>query len=779
MLFPTDSLPKGPPVETKQALILLDLQNDFVSLDGKMPVANVLPFLPNLIPLVAEFREKGEVIWVGTEYKHPRSDLSPITGSHSILLKHFLEEKNGGYERSQCLDDPRNARSPSEDPLAPSEDPDVTHDREAFLAPVLTMTRYRCCISGSVGIQYPDAIKAAMNSQRDLVMLKSYYSAFVDTSLLMHLRTRLITKLYICGSLSNISVYATVLDAVCHGLQVSIIEDCLGYNDESCHVEAVRRMADDMGAKGIDSQELRDDLAGLLGDVIREEDFTTKFEVSLPPPTRRSKSHTSKERVHDWMSRLDGEDSRAASFANDRNQAKSGGEIATVGSEASKINSDSSAKSTETTSHERSPSRKRSTSDLEPLEEDRSTKLSHKPSSRRSSDNNNPAEQSKRKQNRSTTRQRRPPSEVSTRSATSGTIKVMTERPMLEDPLVPNDLLSDYGQPHTETDLTTTVQSQGKAPKKNKKLSPNILEPNDKIGQGDCHVCLELLDETEGERAFYSCRKSIKWQKMFHKSGAVPRLVAIQGDISDDNSLVPIYRHPADESPELLPFDPIVDMLRKAAEKAVGHPLNHALIQMYRNSEDNISEHSDKTLDIVRGSKIVNLSLGAQRTMILRMKKSATTAEADTNETRPSQRIQLPHNSLFILGQETNQHWLHSIRADKRPASEKDLAELAFGGERISLTFRYIGTFINPAEKTIWGQGATSKQKSAARKLSDGLEAEKQGEEMIRAFSHENHRSSDWNWDEWYGKGFDVVNFETKTADVDVSACVSISGPES
>lgn len=768
MLFPADFLPTGPPVETKKALILLDFQNDFVSLDGKLPVANVLPFLPKLVPLVAEFREKGEVIWVGTEYKQPRPDLSPITGSHSILLKHFLKEQKRDDETTQCLGDSGDARSPSEDPLSPSKNLDVTHDREAFLAPVLTMTRYRCCIAGSVGVQYPDIIRSAMDSQLDMIMLKSHYSAFVDTSLLMHLRTRLITELYICGSLSNISVYATVLDAVCHGLQVTIIEDCLGYNDESCHIEAVRQMADDMGAKGIDSQELRDDLAGLLGDVIHEEDFSTKFEVSLPRFTNRTQSRTSKDRIRDWMSKLDDGENSMDGSTNTRNPVKCGGEAATVGPEVSKINSDSSVKSSELTLDDDSPSRKRSTSDREPLEEDRSSKLPHKPSTRRSSDNNHPAEQSRRKQNRSVGRQRRHPCDSSPTSATTATVKAMTKAPAVEGPPTSKDAVPRQGHSHTKAKpATPPVQGQSNAPKK-KKHSPNVLGPTDKLGQGDCRVCVDLLDESEANRAFQFCKESVKWQKMFHRSGEVPRLVAVQGDISEDNTQVPIYRHPADESPELLAFDATVDKLRKAAEKVVGHPLNHALIQWYRNSEDNISEHSDKTLDIVRGSSIVNLSLGAQRTMILRMKKSATSAaagETHDNEARLSQRIQLPHNSLFILGQDTNQLWLHSIRADKRPAFEKEPAELAFGGERISLTFRYIGTFVDPVKKTIWGQGAASKQRSKARMLLDGVEAEKQGEEMIRAFSQENHRSSDWNWDEWYGKGFDVVNFETKSAE--------------
>ena len=36
---------------------------------------------------------------------------------------------------------------------------------------------------------------------------------------------------------------------------------------------------------------------------------------------------------------------------------------------------------------------------------------------------------------------------------------------------------------------------------------------------------------------------------------------------------------------------------------------------------------------------------------------------------------------------------------------------------------------------------------------------------MIRAFGQENHRSLDWSWNEWYGRGFDLVNFEMKSAE--------------
>jgi len=94
--------------------------------------------------------------------------------------------------------------------------------------------------------------------------------------------------------------------------------------------------------------------------------------------------------------------------------------------------------------------------------------------------------------------------------------------------------------------------------------------------------------------------------------GAVPRLVAVQGQVNEDGSY-PIYRHPSDESPALLPFSPTVSMIREHVEKVLNHPVNHVLIQYYRSGNDYISEHSDKTIDVVRDSSIVNVSFGAER----------------------------------------------------------------------------------------------------------------------------------------------------------------------
>ena len=115
----------------------------------------------------------------------------------------------------------------------------------------------------------------------------------------------------------------------------------------------------------------------------------------------------------------------------------------------------------------------------------------------------------------------------------------------------------------------------------------------------------------------------------------------------------------------------------------------------------------------------------------------------------------MPHNSIFVLGPETNKRWLHGIRADKRRQEEKSREEKSFGGERISITFRQIGTFTCHDNRTIWGQGARSKTQATAGIISTTNSGEMDA--MIKAFGKENQQV-DFDWDQEYGSGFDVVN---------------------
>jgi hypothetical protein len=178
------------------------------------------------------------------------------------------------------------------------------------------------------------------------------------------------------------------------------------------------------------------------------------------------------------------------------------------------------------------------------------------------------------------------------------------------------------------------------------------------------------------------------------------------------------------------------------------------------------------------GSAIVNLSLGATRVMILKSKQDYVTRLDDENETevptkRLYQRITLPHNSVFVLGWESNKDFLHSIRADKRRLAEKSTGELAFDQQRISLTFRTIATFIDTAGR-VTGQGAQKECETVLKKADETHTVEtenrtyievgsldntlEQSQALLIAFGHEN-KTSKFDWDKHYGRGFDIVNF--------------------
>jgi nicotinamidase-related amidase len=245
----------GPQLETRKALLLIDLQNDFVDQAGKLFVPNTAKFLNKLPTLINRFRTKGDVFFINTEYSNPRSLKTNITIQQPSVHHHT-------------------PTSPAEASMIAGGK--LASDVEAFLTPPYnTQASWsQCCLPGSFGSLLPDVLSFSENQSKDMQIVKSYYSPFPDVSFLLHLRKQLVTKLYICGSLSNISVYATVIDAVSHEMSVTIVEDCVGYRDEYCHLEAMRQMADQMEASRISYHELMDDL-------VRDNDFDAQYEVAF------------------------------------------------------------------------------------------------------------------------------------------------------------------------------------------------------------------------------------------------------------------------------------------------------------------------------------------------------------------------------------------------------------------------------------------------------------------------------------------------------------------
>ncbi|RYN66139.1 hypothetical protein AA0117_g11912 [Alternaria alternata] len=858
-----------PRFQTHQALLIIGLQNDFVTSDGRLPVDTQTRFLERIKTLIPIFRERsGNVIWVQTLFEADRIATGADTGEGDTLVVGGLvdgDEKDNDAAEEELAKEaaslPAQSRSskhkqraidllkrvsarrktlPKEVAKAKAEE-----DEELFL--LRSEKRTPACVPDTHGAEFADVIANQVELSTDVVIRTTNYSAFQGTNLLITLRARLITELFIVGCITNVSVLATVIDAARHGVKIHVVEDCLGYRKENRHDLALKRMEDFFSAFLVNSEE-----------ILKEEPQLIVQKTAVPAKGAKGGENNSDTNVEEMMAKMSLATSIIAkrTAARTAEESSAGGtvdpsdkefsDILTKGAtvpgaqeEAKKpelvktkirMRTGKSRKKKKKTKEGEEPkgddgdadgkpgtSTDQGTKDTPPTttsptiipppastESQRTSKvakagsvadLRQKEGKQHILKNatsvpmlSTKADGEETEKNRlsdfsdrvrmSFTRAAKSESESeSKRGSTSSANAASTN--VKQDDKQPTSKLPQREQSHAVTQ-EIDPPSSGKATtmRQSRKLQSlatfPVLGPGDHIAEGDSrimhnffsadYVHLSAPSKPLKDVIFTQLYNEVPWQKMLHQQGEVPRLVCCQGAFGDDGSM-PIYRHPSDQSLPLLRFSPKVQLIRKHAEKLVGHPLNHVLIQLYRSGNDFISEHSDKTLDIVKGSSIVNVSFGSQRTMRLRTKKAQSAEQqeeeedehldSDTITQRRTQHVVLPHNSMFVLGLASNAKWLHGIQPDKRPLNERTESETAYNGIRISLTFRHIGTFLDARETVIWGQGASAKTQRDAADIIFNDEAETV--RLITAFSRENH-DPDFNWEEHYGDGSDVLH---------------------
>ncbi|KAF2758518.1 hypothetical protein EJ05DRAFT_438577 [Pseudovirgaria hyperparasitica] len=789
-----------PSLQTRQALLVLGLQNDFISPSGRLPVDTSSGFVQRIQEMVPIFRENaGDIVWISTCYHEDRIVNDPV-GEGDVILLDMLD--SAGEESDDSADEVKDASAAASKARAsrhksraldllkkmssrrhsirePSSVP--VEEDETFLSN--TSAHPACCIPNTDGAKFNPEVEACIDSSADLTVVATNYSAFNSTALLINLRAKLITELYICGCITNISVYATALDAARHGIAINIVHDCLGYRKVLRHEEALKQMTEVMGANLISSEEITTVL-------------TAPIEIES---SRSKKKKTQKSKEDTDLNELVGNMSlNQHPFSPPENSFRKKASLAALRQAATRLATASSKQEPMPNARDEPPSgmtksKIRMRSRKKPLDEKKDTMTDPAASSdlRVGKESSRPrpssaVESSSKKASTSITSPEKEKETLSQKASrvfpslklAKSQVQLATESKTARSPVTPTRPKSfalaqgsqsvkeeqDKARPHSLSAMTSTKKPQSLA-------TFPTLGPNDRIGEGDSCIIYHFFPENFKRTArsevaisdeiFSLLHNEVKWQKMFHAQGEVPRLVCAQGDFGKDGSM-PIYRHPSDTALPLLHFSPSVQLIKEQVQKIVKHPVNHVLIQLYRSGTDCISEHSDKTLDIVRGSSIVNVSFGAQRTMRLRTKRSAKLDKSTVEAARTTQRIPMPHNSMFVLGEESNQRWLHGILPDKRLDEERSAAEKAYCGMRISLTFRHIGTFIDGRSSVIWGQGATTKIREEAIEVINN--DDKKTQEIIRAFGTEN-QSTNFDWKAVYGGGFDVLHFRKPPRD--------------
>ncbi|KAI4196228.1 MAG: hypothetical protein LQ350_006681 [Teloschistes chrysophthalmus] len=515
----------GSSLQTQKVLIIINLQNDSLIAKDDIKITANHDFVDKIKAVVPHFRSMGEIIWVRTEISRIHGPISPDPAKVEAEAakadaknreERRAEEENladdtssiesdtGGVQtyhpssRSKAKMKQASAKTRVDQRWANMEHFDDEH--EPF-EDILTKPRKgrdpAFFVGGTHGAELADEIVSVVDKQQDTVMTKHHYSAFDQTSLLMHLRMKLVTEIYLCGCLTNVGIYATAADAVQHGLNVTVIEDCLGYRSEDKHEEAMRQMADIMGVNGVDSEEIVEESGGIAPPDAETPMFTGPGVDGI---AMTSLSLTSSQR------------GSAESVVND--------EIPGL-----------------------PPVLTPPSSNIRKILDTDGELYAAAPATNTS------------------------PPVGSPRPKSASSISKLTP---------------------TVSQRTSLVKGRNSW-----RASMHTLGPQDMIGAGDSSIVHNVLKQEIAKEAFAGLKAEVKWQTMYHRSGQVPRLVAVQGEKGKEGG-IPVYRHPADESPPLLPFTPYVEKIRRELERQLGQPFNHALIQLYRDGIDNISEHSDK-----------------------------------------------------------------------------------------------------------------------------------------------------------------------------------------
>jgi alkylated DNA repair dioxygenase AlkB len=168
-----------------------------------------------------------------------------------------------------------------------------------------------------------------------------------------------------------------------------------------------------------------------------------------------------------------------------------------------------------------------------------------------------------------------------------------------------------------------------------------------------------LVDRSTAQRWFDALRSQVVWRTerrmMYDREVDVPRLLGG-------------FR--LDPPPAAVPA-----ALLEARDRVVQRlnvPFTAVGLNLYRDGRDSVAPHHDRLNEIVTGSPIALLSLGATRQMVIRQK-----AAADATATRRAIQLDLASGSLFVMDYATQLHYTHAVPKTPAPVAE-----------RISLAFR-------------------------------------------------------------------------------------------
>lgn len=142
-----------------------------------------------------------------------------------------------------------------------------------------------------------------------------------------------------------------------------------------------------------------------------------------------------------------------------------------------------------------------------------------------------------------------------------------------------------------------------------------------------------------------------------------PRLIAWYGETGKAYTYSGIRLNP-------LPWTRILLDIKNRVEAVAETAFNSVLLNYYRDHRDSMGLHSDDERELGTRPVIASLSLGEERTFILKHKVDKSVKPV---------RLKLTSGSLLLMKGDTQRYWKHGIDKEVRPC-----------GARVNLTFRRI-----------------------------------------------------------------------------------------
>ena len=181
---------------------------------------------------------------------------------------------------------------------------------------------------------------------------------------------------------------------------------------------------------------------------------------------------------------------------------------------------------------------------------------------------------------------------------------------------------------------------------------------------GSVDYISELMRRDDADEAYRLALSNIQWRQerivVYGKQLDVPRLSAWFSDVGHTYTYSGIVHEPQS-------IPPFMQLIKQCIEETTQFHFNSVLANLYEHGAHSVGWHADNEPELGPDVNIASFSLGSTRRLKLRHRHLRNRSVS----------IDLEHNSLLMMYEPLQRHWLHEL-----PKTKRDV------GPRVNFSFR-------------------------------------------------------------------------------------------